>query len=215
MTLNEITNEPARAALPELFRDEVLRIETRRLWLRWPAAADAPSLAEIAAVAACAHQGARWPLGWDGQVGSIGELVQRLRAANANGDGWFLGLADKARPGQLIGLAGIDLAAVGGPSLGFMLDVRRQGFGIMTEAARAAMTATWRYSHVEAVRGDGSMFGIGARRVLEKCGFRSIAVRDGAEAGCASFVASRADGLGWARRGETVSQPAGSAKLVA
>ena len=33
---------------PEIARDEVFRLETRRLWLRWPRAADASALRALA-----------------------------------------------------------------------------------------------------------------------------------------------------------------------
>ncbi len=32
----------------DLARDDVFRLETQRLWLRWPQAADAPALAALA-----------------------------------------------------------------------------------------------------------------------------------------------------------------------
>lgn len=190
MPLPELAND---CLLPELFRDEVFRLETRRLWLRWPCAADAPALIEIAAVAACAHQGAKWPVGWNGDVAAVPGLVEQLRAANATGEGCFLGLVDKSRPALLVGLVGLDMKASGGPSLGLMLDVRRQGFGIMTEAARGLMGAVFRYSRTAIVRGDATLFGIGARRVLEKCGFRPRDEKAGADAGCQAFEAHRSD----------------------
>ncbi len=33
---------------PELARDDVFRLETRRLWLRWPRESDAPALTALA-----------------------------------------------------------------------------------------------------------------------------------------------------------------------
>ena len=33
---------------PDLTRDDVFRLETRRLWLRWPREADVPSLVRLA-----------------------------------------------------------------------------------------------------------------------------------------------------------------------
>lgn len=173
---------PASTSLfPELFRDEVFRLETRRLWLRWPKAADAAKLGEIVAVAACAHVDAQWPLAWDGKAGSLAGLILRMRAANAAGEGCFLVLADKMQPDVPLGVVGIDTLADGGPSLGFLLDVRRQGYGLMTEAARALMCAAQLYSGLDVIRGDTAMTGLGARRVLEKAGFRPVARREGVD----------------------------------
>ena len=181
MTMSMSSADPIHnERFPDLFRDEVFRLETRRLWLRWPKSADAAMLGEIVAVAACAHGEARWPLAWDGLVGSVPAMVLRMRAANTSGEGCFFVLADKAQPDQPIGIVGIDTLATGGPSLGFLLDVRRQGFGLMTEAARAVVSATHRYAGIDRIRSDASMSGLGARRVFEKAGFRLHAQRENA-----------------------------------
>ena len=193
------TDPISDARFPELFRDEVFRLETRRLWLRWPKATDAPLLGEIVAVAACAHD-AKWPLAWDGQAGSVPGMVLRMRAANASGEGCFLVLADKSDPGRPIGLVGIDTLAAGGPSLGFLLDVRRQGYGLMTEAARALLGAAHLFAGIDGIRGDAAMSGLGARRVLEKAGFKPIGPRNDAETLPSAMEARREAGSRPARR---------------
>ncbi len=47
---------------PDLFRDDVFRIETRRLWLRWPTARDAESILRLAGDPAVARMTAGIPL---------------------------------------------------------------------------------------------------------------------------------------------------------
>lgn len=165
----------AAFAFPTFIRDEVLRLETRRLWLRWPTPGDAAALAEIAAVATCAR-GTRWPLAWDGRAAFAPQLIERMRGANGAGEAWLLAIAEKASPGHLLGLVGIDAGGDtdGVPRLGFRLDVRRQGYGLMSEAVRAQMAAAFAYAGLERVRPDNALRGIGARRVLEKAGFRWI-----------------------------------------
>ena len=71
--------------LPELFRDDVFRIEPRRLWLRWLAPGDATRLHEIAAseTAARGTGAVPHPL----LAGDAVERIGSARAANAAGSG--------------------------------------------------------------------------------------------------------------------------------
>ena len=46
---------------PDLTRDDVFRIETRRLWLRWPRARDAQAIVRLAGERAVAEMTARIP----------------------------------------------------------------------------------------------------------------------------------------------------------
>ena len=138
--------------LPELFRDDALRIETRRLWLRWPARADAPALHEIASLEAVARHTATWPHPFP--EGEALRRIERARAVSASGVGLILALALKARPGELIGTIGIVPEAAGGPlSLGYLLSVERQGVGLMTEAVRALVGTVFRYSGAQRICG--------------------------------------------------------------
>jgi hypothetical protein len=46
---------------PDLTRDDVFRLETRRLWLRWPRLADAQAITRLAGEKAVAEMTARIP----------------------------------------------------------------------------------------------------------------------------------------------------------
>ena len=46
---------------PDLTRDDVFRLETRRLWLRWPRQADAQAIVRLAGEKAVAEMTARLP----------------------------------------------------------------------------------------------------------------------------------------------------------
>lgn len=46
---------------PDYFRDDVFRLETQRLWLRWPTAADAPLIEKLAGEREIAEFTARIP----------------------------------------------------------------------------------------------------------------------------------------------------------
>ena len=48
---------------PDLTRDDVFRLETRRLWLRWPRQADAQAIVRLAGEKSVAEMTARLPTG--------------------------------------------------------------------------------------------------------------------------------------------------------
>lgn len=167
--------------LPELFGDDVFRIESRRLWLRWLAPGDALRVHEIAAgeTAARGAGAAPHPL-------LAGEPLARIaaaRAVNAAGSGLVLALSSKARPGDVIGLIGLEVTRRGALSLCFVLDVRHQGNGLMTEAVRALAQAVFSFAPHRAICGPAALTNHAARRVLEKSGFRTAGNAVAAAAG--------------------------------
>ena len=83
---------------PDLFRDDVFRIETRRLWLRWPTARDAESILRLAGDPAVADMTAGIPLPFERAAADA--FIVASRAGNAAGSGLILVLAERARPGR-------------------------------------------------------------------------------------------------------------------
>ena len=176
-------------AFPDLFRDDVFRLETPRLWLRWPCLADASRLLEIVAVEAVARHTATWPHPFPEEEAAV--RIEGARDSNEAGAGLVLALAEKSRPGRLIGLVGVGAAAgtattasgcapgraSGILELGYLLAVEHQGYGLMTEAVQALVGAVFRYSAADRIRGASGIMNIASRRVMEKAGFRLIGQR--------------------------------------
>ncbi|CAN0131278.1 unnamed protein product, partial [Phaeothamnion confervicola] len=162
---------------PDLFCDDVLRLETRRLWLRWPTYSDAARLHQIASMEAVARPTATWPHPLP--EGEALRRIEKARANNALGNSLVLALAEKAAPDVLIGLIGVGTedGAPGIVSVGYMLGVEHQGYGLMTEAVRAVTNAVFRYTSFAAVRGASGLTNAASRRVMEKAGFRRIGQR--------------------------------------
>lgn len=160
-------------SLPELFRDEVFRIETRRLWLRWPMAGDAERLEEIATLEAAARGAgaAPHPL----LAGKVADRIAAARAANESGGGLVLALALKGERGAPVGLVTADPARGSALSLCFLLDVRHQGRGLMSEAVGGLVDALFAYGPHRVIRGPAALANHAGRRVLEKCGFMAHA----------------------------------------
>lgn len=185
------------ALFPEIFRDEIFRLETRRLWLRWPVEADARALETVVVREALAREGARWPEVVD--AFDAARWIDEAQAGNAAGARFDLVLAAKSRPQELLGLIGVrPVQRAGVLSLGFVLDVEHQGQGLMTEAARALVGAVFRYTSCEGIRGSSGVRNLGSRRVLEKAGFRCVKRRGSAAHGddCQSMELRRDEWAG-------------------
>lgn len=161
------------AVFPDLFRDDVLHIETLRLWLRWPALSDVEALHAVAWREALARNSAAWPRPFP--EGEPRRWIGEVRAGNEAGLRLDLAIADKSRPGRLIGLIGV--RAIGRAdelSLGFLLDAEHQGRGLMTEAVRAFAGAVFRYTRTQVMHGSSGIDNAASRRALEKAGFRCV-----------------------------------------
>jgi len=154
--------------LPDLTRDDVYRIETARLWLRWPRANDSIAVQAFAGVKIVAEMTDSWqhPL-------PPGEAERRLfamRKLNATGQSLVLALALKQRPMEAIGLVGAHEAG-GALQLGYMLASQHHGRGLMTEALQGLIDAVFSYTGFRDICAEARVINPASRRVLEKCGF--------------------------------------------
>lgn len=160
--------------LPEIFRDDALRLETPRLWLRWPKALDVPTIErhvekpEVALMTRIPH-----PL----PAGEVEKAVMEMRTANADGAGLTLALTRKRAPDQVIGMLGLrEHYGSGGreAEIGYWLAVETWKQGLMSEAVTAMLDSAFRWSRIEAVRGTANAENPASSAVLEKAGFRSL-----------------------------------------
>lgn len=154
---------------PDLFRDDVFRIETRRLWLRWPTARDAESIQRLAGEPALAEMTARIPLPLD--RAAVDAFLVSSRAANASGTGLTLALTERARPGRAMGVIEIAAGTDGVTQLGYWLGRPYWGAGLMTEAAGAVVHAWFAWTGGARLDSSARVTNPASRRVLEKTGF--------------------------------------------
>jgi RimJ/RimL family protein N-acetyltransferase len=184
---------------PDLTRDDVFRLETPRLWLRWPRHSDTAALAGFAGLKQVAEMTGSWPHPLPG--GEAERRIFEARKANATGTSLFLALTPRTRPNHQIGVIGIGRSKLPGREqdveIGYMLHPDLWGQGLMIEAAQAVLNTVFGYTAAPAVNAWTRVVNPASRRLLEKCGFRhnGSALRDlparGGMLPCEAFVLDR------------------------
>ncbi|MCI4680714.1 GNAT family N-acetyltransferase [Rhodoblastus acidophilus] len=161
---------------PDIARDDVFRLETRRLWLRWPRASDAPAIAALAGD----WDVARWTASIPHPYTEDDALrcIIAARACNARGAALRLALTLKTFPRKIVGIVGMDPCEYG-LRLGFWLGRPYWGRGLMGEALEAVTDALFRITEAEKVSALVLAENTAARAMLEKCGFAVTDCLDG------------------------------------
>jgi RimJ/RimL family protein N-acetyltransferase len=155
---------------PDLTRDDVFRLETSRLWLRWPRMADAQAILRQAGDKVVAETTGTVPHPYPPQA--VEPFIFGARKGNALGEHLVLAITHKARPNELIGVIGIHPREAGLPFIGYWLGKAHWGEGLATEAAQAMIDAAFSLAVAKAVEASARVINPASRRVLEKCGFR-------------------------------------------
>jgi RimJ/RimL family protein N-acetyltransferase len=154
---------------PDLLRDDVFRLETRRLWLRWPRAADAEAIATLAGAREVAEQTAHIPHPYP--PGAAAEFILRARAGNLGGESLTLVLALKGRPSDAIGCVSLQGVGEGALELGYWLGGPWQGRGLMAEAVDGLTRLVVDVCDVDVIRANAAMANVASRALLARCGF--------------------------------------------
>jgi RimJ/RimL family protein N-acetyltransferase len=160
---------------PDLTRDDVFRIETRRLWLRWPRIqdsaavqrlADNKTIAEMTGVVAHPYP-----------KGEAERFIFEARKDNALGTRLSFAVVPRSRPDVFMGRIGSRLLPDGPNatrrcSLGYWLGEPHWGEGFATEAAQALIDAIFSYTDMQEIESSTRVINPASRRVIEKCGFQ-------------------------------------------
>ena len=86
---------------PDISCDDIFRLETARLWLRWLRASDATAITAICGVPEVAQMTASIPCPYP--VGEAERFILQARGATAGGDALILAVTAKNRARTLIG----------------------------------------------------------------------------------------------------------------
>lgn len=157
---------------PDLARDDVFRLETPRLWLRWPRASDAPALERYCSRWEVAQFTARIPHPYP--PGTAERFIFAARDANASGRDLTLVMTPIRGKREAIGAVSLEGRAQGRLTLGYALAPEAWGKGLASEAVEAMVEAG--FAMTDAVEIDASVRieNPTSRRVLEKVGFQFV-----------------------------------------
>jgi RimJ/RimL family protein N-acetyltransferase len=155
---------------PEITRDDIFRLETQRLWLRWPRAADAEAIARYCNDPEVALKTTAIPYPYARTDAE--SFVLRTRAENAGGSALHLALAPKRQQNEMIGVISlVGAESRGEGELGFVLARSAWGQGLMTEAARAFVDLVFNVTSLDHIVSSVLPGNAASLRVQEKVGF--------------------------------------------
>ena len=152
----------------DLARDDVFRLETARLWLRWPRAQDAEAVSRSAGEAAVASRTLDLPSPFP--EGAAAELILRARKGNADGARLHLALAAKRRPHDLLGCILLDVG-MDGAELSFWLAPEHWGRGLMSEAVPAVLDFVFATTAIDEIVARIGGLNPPALKICAKIGF--------------------------------------------
>jgi len=154
---------------PDLARDDVFRLETKRLWLRWPRAADAAAIQRYSSRWEVAKMTARIPHPYP--PGEAERFIFTAREANALGRDLILVITPIRGKRDPLGMISLESRREGRLTLGYALAPEVWGKGLATEAACAAIDAGFTLTNALEMLATAHVENPASRRVLEKCGF--------------------------------------------
>jgi RimJ/RimL family protein N-acetyltransferase len=157
---------------PEVTRDDVFRLETERLWLRWPRAPDAAAFVRLAGDPAIALMTATIPHPYEKRHAD--EAILRMREQNARGEGLDLAITPKRQQNEVIGMLGLRGASNRSDAVfGCWLGQPHWGQGYMGEAAAAFLDLVFGFTALQRVVSHVMSANESSLRLHEKLGFES------------------------------------------
>jgi RimJ/RimL family protein N-acetyltransferase len=156
----------------DLTSDDIFCIETKRFWLRWPRAADAPAITSFAKLAEVAQATAGIPHPYP--PGEAERFILKARADNASGTALVLAMTQKSGARQVIGIISGTPAGAAVIELGYVLAPAMWGKGYTSEVAKPFVDTLFRLSMANRIVANSRVQNIPSRRVLEKTGFTFV-----------------------------------------
>ena len=154
---------------PDISRDDIFRLETERLWLRWLRASDASAIAVFAGLADVAQMTASIPHPYP--PGEAERFILHARASTASGAALILAATTKAKGRPVVGLVSAQIEDLGDIEFGYTIGPAYAGRGYATEMVRTMVDAVFNLTEARALVASSRTINPASRRVLEKCGF--------------------------------------------
>ena len=186
---------------PDIARDDIFRLETARLWLRWPRACDAAAIQRYGSRWEVARYTARIPHPYP--PGAAERFIYAAREGNSSGRDLTLVLTPIRGKREAIGAVGLELHGRDRLTLGYALAPEFWGNGYASEAVAAMVEAAFSLTQAIDINASVRVENPASRRVLEKARFRfvgsgrEVAPARGGLVECDRFALGRAD---WAAR---------------
>lgn len=156
---------------PDFTCDDVFRMETTRLWLRWPRFGDAAIITQLAGNKAISEMTSKIPYPYPPDAAEA--FVFQSRKMNASGQSLTLVATPKSKPNTVIGLVSIlQDDEKGLPQIGYWLSPNHWGKGLMTEAVQTMVDSFFQLTEENILIASTRLINPASQRILEKCGFR-------------------------------------------
>lgn len=166
---------------PDITRDDVFRLETSRLWLRWPEMRDCAAIRAYAGCFEVAEMTSSIPHPYPD--GEAERFVAQVRASNHAGKTIELVIEHKASR-HVIGTVLVRVGRDQRPYIGYALHPDFWGQGYASEAAKALVDVVFLLTDTDAMMATARSDNTASHHVLTKLGFVVAAER-------ASFVPVR------------------------
>jgi len=157
---------------PDLACDDIFRLETERLWLRWPRASDSAAITAFAGLSEVARMTANVPHPYPPREAD--RFILMARAENAAGAAMHLAVVRKTANRPVIGLVSATMTEAGEAEIGYALAPSVWGQGFATEAVKTVVDAIFGLTETPCIRANSRLGNFASRRVLEKVGFAYI-----------------------------------------
>jgi RimJ/RimL family protein N-acetyltransferase len=159
---------------PDLARDDVFRLETPRLWLRWPQASDADGLAGLAGDWEVARFTANIPHPYS--LADAEQFIVDSRIGNALGR--HLRLVMTLKRGDRPSVGAVELQpSPDGVNLGYWLGKPYWGQGLAGEAAGAMIDAFFRVTVAPALGAAALLENAASQALLKRAGFQPVGLQ--------------------------------------
>lgn len=158
--------------LPDLTCDDIFRLETKRLWLRWPRATDAAALTAFASLAQVARMTSDIPHPYPPREAD--RFILQTRAENTAGTALHLVIAQKSGARPVIGVISIVLTENDEAEIGYVVKPEVWGKGFATEAVSTVLDMIFSLTAIPRVRANCRVGNVASQRVLEKTGFAYV-----------------------------------------
>jgi RimJ/RimL family protein N-acetyltransferase len=157
---------------PDLTRDDIFRLETERLWLRWPRASDAAAITAFTSLPEVAQMTDAIPHPYP--AGEADRFIFNARAENAAGKALHFALTRKNGPRAVFGLVSVVLESPQEIALGYIIAPDMWGEGYASEAARIVIDTVFGLTPMTRIVANARVNNPGSRAVLEKSGFAYV-----------------------------------------